>query len=243
MSDLVVVTVISSTVALLVAIGGSLFYGRRLRLEMAKEAHGELRTEQWRLYDSFRAVIARIFSSIQTGRELTVDSQMQRDFTEISTKVWLVGSPELLYAYNAWRAVTRPNDTLVRLADIVGAMRNDLAPSAKRVTRRSILATIINDLDDNKFRLTGLDEPAGYFASRGTWRWPLRRFFMRASGTARIQQTVPKDSESDGSLGVGTAASAVAQTIPGESDFPRSSGPRNQPRQSRPKRRRKRGQR
>lgn len=132
-----------------------LVYAHNTRLDITKE--DRLRTNQVRrdLYEAFSQQIYNVFDSTKSQRSRDEEERHQQDllstFREFRSKIILYGSDEVVRAFNEWDPYNQesngfpPQELLVRVLDILIAIRKDLGYDETTLSRIEVAATFLSD--------------------------------------------------------------------------------------------------
>lgn len=133
------------------------FYGPKVRADLQKEFESRFNERKWEAYTKFSGIMYQIFEGSKTGR---LDRQMpkyHRQLREFLSHLWLVGSDEVVEAFNEWLRYGRregqeedstTGEGLVKLISIMIEMRKDLGYKSSQISPKDLLATFITDIDE-----------------------------------------------------------------------------------------------
>lgn len=154
MSPEIVASIITSCALLLSAVAALFAYDRHARRDVIKADEIESNRSRRNLYEEFISAMFGLFDATKGGG--AVSSKIERETGEIikrfRTRIALVGSDEVIRAFNDWdvynNMAARPADVvMVRIADLMRAMRKDLGYPETRIRRIDLLAVFITDVE------------------------------------------------------------------------------------------------
>ncbi len=138
-------------VALATAFFTSRFYVLQAKTDLRHEYQRRFNEKKWDTYTGFAATLKSVLVSTKAGRLDRDQPKQIGRLLDFVSELWLVGSDDVVAAVLAWRQTaagdTLGGESLLRLGDILIAMRRDLGDTNTKIEARDLLATFINDVD------------------------------------------------------------------------------------------------
>lgn len=134
----------------------SRFYVHQAKADFQRDLERRFNERRWEIYTSFSGILIDLIQATTDNRLSKDLPRLIRDLRAFIGRLWLVGSDEVVEAVLRWRRSTSDavSDTpvgstrsMMKLLDILVAMRRDLGDARTQLTARDILATFVNDVD------------------------------------------------------------------------------------------------
>ena len=140
-----VTSVITASSALLVAVASVLL---AKYLENKALLRKEQREKKAPFYEKIISFLFTIVMAEKIGKEALTEQAMAKEFLELSEKILVWGSDEVLIIWRKLRLGSNDTTKTVGIvADLLLAIRNDLGHNNKNISRKTILGVFINDID------------------------------------------------------------------------------------------------
>ena len=144
---------------------------QRLQADLEKEYQSRFNERKWEVYADFAKIIRDMISTLKESESKQKQEQKKslRKLHDFVGDLWIVGSDDVVLAYNAWRATSsfdedrrteeQNSQVLMDLMQIIIEMRRDLGYSSSKIEPPDLLKTFINDLPEQMY--SPQDKPGG----------------------------------------------------------------------------------
>lgn len=146
--------IIAGSVTIVVAIAGNAFQVYMTRQKEREEARRAAKTQ---LYESFMSHWFKVMGvgtqSGNDGQSGRLNAKVLSDQNQITQKMILWGSDQVVTAYQDWWLAAKQGDRenihemFVRFEDLLFAVRNDLGHTNKGLERSALLSLFIHDVE------------------------------------------------------------------------------------------------
>ena len=148
----------SILVALLTAFFSARFYSHKAKADLQKELESRFNERKWEIYTKFSNTLRKIKDGVQGKNFDRKLPQYTRELSDFTSSLWLIGSDDVVIAFNDWQSSNREvankentapdKSTLIKLMNILIAMRKDLGNKSTKVSPKDLLATFVLDVDE-----------------------------------------------------------------------------------------------
>lgn len=146
----VVTSVITASGAVLVAVASVLL---AKHLENSALLRKEQREKKAPSYEKIISFLFTLVMAEKIGKVAFTEQDMVKEFSELSEKILVWGSDEVLITWRKLRLESNDTKrTAETVADLLLAIRHDLGHNNKNITRKTILGVFINEIDTIQIR-------------------------------------------------------------------------------------------
>lgn len=133
---------------------------QRLEADLEKEYQSKFNERKWEVYVDFANIIRDMIVNIKApeNKQKQEQKKLLRKLYDFVGDLWIVGSDDVVLAYNAWRSSSSlENDertqeekpqVLTDLMQIIIEMRRDLGYESSKIEPADLLKTFINDFPE-----------------------------------------------------------------------------------------------
>jgi hypothetical protein len=152
--DLLITIIVAALPGIITAYFGTRFYTRQAKADLQKEFENKLNERKWKTYTDFAEMVRYMIEAAKNSQNTRVMDDFGSKLMGFAGSLWIVGSDEVIRAFNDWRKIQQgvngkapdPKEGLIKLFDIIVAMRRDLGYTGSQTNARDLLATFINDM-------------------------------------------------------------------------------------------------
>lgn len=156
MNDIWVTIITAFATALVTAAFTFLGYWRKAKADLEKEYASRFNERKWEVYTGFADILHHVFQSAKTGRTNRDLPKHTRKLEEFTSQLWIVGSDEVVEAFNEWLRECRraeeeidSTESLIKVSKVLIEMRKDLGYKSSRISPKDVLTTFVKDIEEH----------------------------------------------------------------------------------------------